>query len=144
MASISFEAIRYPTNDSHYFSIDMIDEIVQDTFNANVGKESLETALMWDKWLQSKMKILLRLWLVALMMVSQHDTKLFRKDHKATKGRSSTTSPSTSFNNDFSYKRTSIGDPPYLPDPMKKSFMKKTMCFLAKSSRECYGYNTFA
>lgn len=41
-----FEAIRYPTNDSNYFSIDMIDEIVQDTFNATVGKESLKTTLM--------------------------------------------------------------------------------------------------
>lgn len=108
-----FEAIRYPTNDSNCFSIGMIDEIVQDTFNATIGKESLETALVHNvgQVATTKDENFFET-VVALTVIPQHNAKLFRKDHKPTKGRSSTTSPSTSFNNDFSYKRTSSGDPP--------------------------------
>ncbi|KAK9943584.1 hypothetical protein M0R45_009188 [Rubus argutus] len=61
---------------------------------------------------------------------------------KPSKGHLSTESPSTTF---FcaSMKRTSSGDPPYPPDANKKSFMKKTLKLLAKSSRKTSGFITF-
>ena len=68
--------------------------------------------------------------------------RLSQEGFKPSKGHLSTESPSTTFLC-ASMKRTSSGDPPYPPDANKKSFMKKTLKLLTKSSRKTSGFITF-
>ena len=124
-----FEALRYPTTDS-CFSTDVIDEIVQDTFNATVGKDPLETALVHNVEQKAPSTDENTIETVAALTVAPQHGNHSRKDHKPKKSHSSTTSPSTHFTNDSSSKKTSRGDPtfPYGPP----SFQNKTMRVLTK------------
>ena len=122
-----FEAMRYPTTYDTCFSADVIDEIVQDTFNEAVGKDPLETALVHNVEQEAPKT---NGDVTALTVVPQHGTHS-RKDHKPKKGHSSTTSPSIRVTNESSSKKTSRGDPTYPYGP--PLFQNKTMRVLTKS-----------